>query len=246
MSYVGNIFTTNHYGSLIITNYVNNCEVYVKFIDTGYETKTRLGDIRNGKVKDRLVPSVCGVGVIGNETTKVNGKALKEYQLWHNMLERCYCDKMHKINPSYKDCYTSENFNYYPYFKDWCSKQIGFNSKGWALDKDILVKGNKVYSENTCCFVPHDINLMFTKRESKRGEHPIGVYYSSDRNGFIAMLSITNKRKGLGTYSTPEEAFQSYKQAKEDYIKDVANKWKDQIDPRAYEALMNYQVEITD
>ena len=45
---------------------------------------------------------------------------------------------------------------------------------------------------------------------------------------------------------TPEEAFLAYKKDKEAYIKDVANKWKDKIDPRAYEALMNYEVEITD
>ena len=50
----------------------------------------------------------------------------------------------------------------------------------------------------------------------------------------------------LGTFNTPEEAFCAYKEVKEAYIKDVADKWKDRIDPRVYDALMNYQVEITD
>ena len=50
----------------------------------------------------------------------------------------------------------------------------------------------------------------------------------------------------MGTYITPEEAFCAYKQAKEAHIKDVANKWKDKIDPRVYDALVSYQVEITD
>lgn len=45
---------------------------------------------------------------------------------------------------------------------------------------------------------------------------------------------------------TPEEAFAVYKREKEKYIKEVANKWKDQIDPRVYESLMNWTIEITD
>ena len=52
--------------------------------------------------------------------------------------------------------------------------------------------------------------------------------------------------KWLGGFDTPEEAFLAYKQAKEAYIKEVANKWKGQIDPKVYEALMNWNVEITD
>ena len=54
------------------------------------------------------------------------------------------------------------------------------------------------------------------------------------------------KKKTLGYYITAEEAFYAYKQAKEAHIKEVANKWKDQIDIRVYEALMKYEVEIMD
>ena len=50
----------------------------------------------------------------------------------------------------------------------------------------------------------------------------------------------------LGVFETEMEAFYAYKEAKEAYIKELANKWKDQIDPRAYDALMDYQIEITD
>ena len=50
----------------------------------------------------------------------------------------------------------------------------------------------------------------------------------------------------VGTYDTPEEAFYAYKPVKEAHIKSLAEKWKDQIDPRVYEALMNWTIEITD
>ena len=251
MSYVGNIFTTNHYGSLIITNYVNNCEVYVKFIDTGYETKAGLSDIRNGKVKDRLVPSVCGVGVIGDETTRVNSKVLKEYRLWHNMLERCYGQQQQDINPTYVGCTVSDNFRQLPYFQDWCHNQIGFdhfdeNGKPFALDKDILVKGNKVYSEDSCVFVPREMNSLLLTRSRFRGSLPLGVSFLNDRKKYRARCSLGGNNKTIGYYNTEEDAFYAYKQVKERYIKEVAYKWKGTVDNRVYESLMNWEVSIDD
>ena len=68
----------------------------------------------------------------------------------------------------------------------------------------------------------------------------------SQKGKFEAYVSKSENREYLGQFNSPEQAFYAYKLSKEAYIKEVANKWKDQIDPRAYEALMNYQVEITD
>jgi hypothetical protein len=243
LNYEGGLFETNNYGALIITKYVNASEVHVKFIETGYETDVEMVQIKNGNVKDRWASSVCGVGLIGNEPTYANGKHLKEYMLWGAMLKRCYDDKYHSKHPTYKDCYVSENFKYYPYFKSWCFKQVGFDQIGWELDKDVFVKGNRVYSEDTCVFIPQEINKLLNKHDKARGEYPIGVGYDKKNNKFESRLSIHGKQIRLGRFNTAEEAFQAYKHAKEDQIKIVANKWKEQIDTRVYEALMGYQVE---
>ena len=40
--------------------------------------------------------------------------------------------------------------------------------------------------------------------------------------------------------------FNAYKQAKESFIKEQAEKWKGKIDNTAYKALMDYEVDITD
>ena len=106
---------------------------------------------------------------------------------------------------------------------------------------------NKVYNENTCVFIPKEINLVLTKSDKKRGEHPIGVSWHSKSKTFVAQVSKNKgKREYLGLFNTEIEAFNAYKKAKEYFVKEQANKWKSQIDPRAYEALMNYQVEIDD
>jgi hypothetical protein len=115
--------------------------------------------------------------------------------------------------------------------------------QGWHLDKDILVKGSKVYSPETCCFVPPDINYMFVRNSGDR-KYPIGVTYKE--NAFRATLNKRDKSHHIGRFKTPEEAFQAYKTAKEKYIKEIADEWKDKISDSMYSFLINYQVEITD
>ena len=163
------------------------------------------------------------------------------------MLERCYSEKCQKKQPTYGGCEVSDNFKYYEYFYEWCHKQIGFGNEGWQLDKDLLTKGNKVYSEYICVFVPKDINLLLTKCTASRGENLIGVHWSKTNKAFVAKI---NKNKGkqeyLGFFKTELEAFNAYKEAKESFIKEQANKFKSQIDERAYLALMNYEVHIDD
>lgn len=163
------------------------------------------------------------------------------------MLKRCYSNAYKKRQPTYEGCEVSNNFKSYEYFYEWCNKQVGFNNKDWQLDKDLLTKGNKVYSENTCIFIPAEINLLLVKREALRGTHPIGVRWHKRDKAFVAKV---NKNKGkqefLGYFNTELEAFNAYKEAKEAFVKEQDEKWESQIDPRAYNALMNYQVEITD
>ena len=243
----GDVFKTKSYGDLIVTKYVNSKAVCVKFVVTGYETTTKASNVIAGSVKDRLLPTVHGIGITGDSQVIVDGKHTKEYRLWNNMLKRCYSVGCQKVRPTYIDCSVSENFRYLQYFKEWCNNQIGFNSvdekgKPFALDKDILVKGNRVYNEDVCVFVPQEVNLLFTKRDKSRGEYPIGVSFHKSRG----MLTATLNNKYLGYFNTAEQAFQVYKTAKEAYIKEVANKWKDKIDLRVYNTLMNYEVNIDD
>ena len=177
---------------------------------------------------------------------EINGKQRKSYGAWKNMIRRCFDSKLQEEYPTYKGCTISDSFLNFSYFHEWCEDQIGYKEKGFHLDKDILIKGNKLYSPETCCFVPHDINTQFTMSKSKRGELPVGVSKRKGSPLFRAQIKTDGKVKSLGQFKTVEEAFQTYKTAKEAYIKELTNKWKDQIDPRVYEALIKYEVEITD
>jgi len=195
---------------------------------------------------------VCGIGFNdGVYPASSNGKHLKEYNLWHSMLERC-SSKFWKRCPTYEGVSCSSSFKSYSSFYEWCQEQIGFgniddNGNVWQLDKDILIKGNKLYSEDTCVFVPHNINQFHVKSNNIRGNQPIGVYFDKSRGKFMARFSSGNNiMKNLGRFETEHEAFTVYKAAKEKLSLQLAEAYKDRLDPRAYQALLDYRVEITD
>ena len=246
---VGKVCKSKSSGDFKVLKYNGYGNVEILFLKTGFETVTQLGHIKSGRVKDPYSPSVYGIGVSGNKYPfRIDGIQTKEYVLWKSMLERCYSDSAYqKKRPTYKDCEVSENFKSYEYFYEWCHNQIGFANEGWQLDKDLLIKGNKVYNESTCVFIPKDINSLLTKSAASRGEHLIGVCWHKKDKAFVARV---NKNKGgsewLGSFNTEIEAFNAYKTAKESFIKEQANKWKGKIDQRAYNALMNYEVGIDD
>jgi len=199
---------------------------------------------------------VYGVGISENGKFKrsmtVNGRSRKtpEYELWKNMLARCYSPVMHKRRPNYIGCTVSDNFKNFQWFAEWCQTQTGFGLKDYQLEKDILIKGNKLYSEHTCRFVPNSLNMLLTKSDAARGDYPIGVH--SHQNGYVAHCGNTarsrsTKGKGyIGIYSTPEAAFAAYKKQKEELIRAAALEHKDVISADVFEALLRYEVEITD
>ena len=245
---VGKVCKSKSSGDFKILKYNNAKEVEIQFINTGFEVVVELGHIRNGNVKDQYSPSVFGVGVTGTKyLTTINGRNIKEYMLWCNMLRRCYSDNFKKKNPTYEGCEVGDKFKSYEYFYEWCHSQVGFANKDWQLDKDLLIKGNKVYNESTCVFIPKDINSLLTKSAASRGEHLIGVCWSKTHKAFRAMVRKNKgKQEHLGLFNTEIEAFNAYKKAKESFIKEQANQWKSEIDPRAYNTLMNYEVNSDD
>ena len=190
---------------------------------------------------------VFGVGIndwVGK--VKVDGKDIREYQLWKNMLKRCFSEKYKQNQPTYEGVTCSKEWLSMTTFIEDVSQMEGFGLSGWELDKDILQKGNKLYSKETCCFVPKEVNSLLTKRDNCRGEYPVGVYFDKHAGKFKAQLTINGELKHLGLFTTPEQAFLAYKLAKEVQIKVVAQKWKHLLDERVFQALMAYEVAIDD
>lgn len=191
---------------------------------------------------------VYGVGIYekGKYTSKIDGKITKEYSLWNSMLQRCYSSNCQLKQTTYIGCSVSEDFKNFQYFAEWCNNQIGFAIKGWHLDKDILHKGNKQYSPTSCVFVPREMNNLILQNNALRGKLPIGVSYSKRRRVYRAQIRDNGTNICLGSFENPEKAFLCYKVNKEVRVKLFAEEYKDRIDPRAYDSLINWSVEMGD
>lgn len=245
----------NNFGSeMVIVEYRNKGNVDIYFPEYNWIAKNRTyDDFKKCNIKCPYERRYCGVGYLGEGEYKVseNRKPTKVYDTWYGMLKRCYSDKFHKRNPTYINCEVDNEWYNFQNFGMWYEENY-YEVEGeiMQLDKDILFKGNKIYSPETCIFVPQTINSLFVKSDKNRGKSVIGA---TIRNGkykvscnMINLETGESKREYLGYYETQEKAFEVYKYYKEKNIKEVADYYKDLIPNKLYNALYEYVVEIND
>lgn len=184
---------------------------------------------------------IHGVGVYtkGNYSSRIDGKITKEYHTWWDMLRRCYNKEYQIKYPTYVGCCVSEKFLNFQHFAEWCHSQIGFTNKGWHLDKDVLVEGNREYSEDTCCFIPNELNALLNKNSSRRGKYKIGVSYDKHKGKFQALISKYGVTHNIGRFYTEDEAHLAYTKEKALHIVDVVERYKGSIDSRVSKALLS-------
>tara|TARA_R110000851_G_scaffold144052_1_gene283091 strand:+ start:397 stop:1050 length:654 start_codon:yes stop_codon:yes gene_type:complete len=155
----GQIYETKNYGKCEVIEYKGWRDVLVRFIDTGYEIVTGNTQLRDGNIKDIMMPSIYGVGYFGKGAHKANisGKVTKSYDVWMSMLARCYSDKYQADKPTYIGCSVAKDWHDYQVFADWFALNY---VEGFHMDKDILLKGNRIYGPNTCKFVSPAANTV--------------------------------------------------------------------------------------
>lgn len=188
--------------------------------------------------------SVCGVGYCNKKNWKDNPLA---YKYWENMIRRCYYENSLNKHETYIGCNILEEWLCFDIFLEWFEDNYyNCNNERMDLDKDILFKGNKIYSPQTCVFVPHRINTLFVKKDKNRGNLPIGVFWDEDRHKYKATWREKDSKSRSKRFIYLIDAFNCYKTNKERVIKQVADEYKDKIPQKLYDAMYKYEVEITD
>ena len=252
---VGERFQTNEGYLVEIIEYNNSTNVIIEFIKPNvFQRKCNYIDLKTGKIKNPYHPSIFNIGYLGigkyrtSQTTTKKNKNTNQYKTWRTMLERCYCPKFAITHPSYDNCIVVEEWHNFQNFAEWYDENYyELKDERVALDKDILKKGNKLYSPSTCIFTPQFINGLFITYKKSRGKFPIGVSYNKRFKKYQVVFSKNSKLYQFGfNFDTPIEAFETYKLEKEIYIKTIANKYKTKIPNKLYEAMCDYEVEISD
>ena len=245
---LGKEFETNNFGKCFVIDYKGRNDVFVMFYDPVCVVRCHLGTLNKGQIKNPLVPTFYGRGFMG--IGKYGKSDSRAFSLWRSVLERTCCLSFKERRPTYKNTSVCEEWLNFQNFAKWCYGQKLLNAKDdkgsyYQLDKDLILKGNKVYSPETCCFVPPEINGLVV-RTSKRNNLPLGVHFCKRQNLYVSQMSVGNSMKHLGYFDCPDKAHETYLLAKKDHMRFIADNWRGKIDPRVYEALIDWTVEIND
>lgn len=125
------------------------------------------------------------------------------YSKWVSMLGRCYDEKYLKKNPSYKGCTVCEEWKYFSNFKSWMEKQAW---EGKHLDKDLLAKGNRIYSPETCVFIDAKVNNFIASDYSSRGSNFLGVSVYNDKFRVRIQNILSGKYESFGLFNNEKDA----------------------------------------
>lgn len=240
--------TQDKYGTdMKIIEYVNSEKILVEFQDDyKYKVWTDYHNYKIHNVKNLYRKSVYGVGYLGqgNYAAVINKKMTKPYSYWKAMMQRCYCNSITQRTLAYEDIIVCKEWHNYQNFAKWFEENYyEVETEQMCLDKDIIGKHKHIYSPKTCVFVPKKINGLFIFGKSSYTDLPVGVYYDSTRNRYVAQYGSNKSIKHIGQASTPHEAFLMYKQAKENQIKTIAQEYKNKIPNYIFNALIEYEVD---
>lgn len=155
--------------------------------------------------------------------------------IWKNLVKRCVDSKYKEKHPCYKDVSICNDWLLFSNFYNWA---YPLYKDGYALDKDILCgKNKKIYSPQTCCFIPPKLNNSITYLIKNIQDYNAGIEKRGSK--FCPTISINNKKTYLGVYESKEEAIKVRREAKKNYILSIANKYKNEIDVVVYNALLS-------
>ncbi|PYE51628.1 AP2 domain-containing protein [Paenibacillus barcinonensis] len=227
---------------MIIVSYNNAKSIGVMFDDGFVLEDVYYVNFKRGSITNPYTPSLCGVGFMGYGEFDSNYKA---HNIWRGMIERCYgTNKTRVKDTSYSDCNVSSDWHNYQNFARWYNDNYyQIDGQVMMLDKDILTKDNKTYSENHCIIAPNSINMLINGRtRTDSGDTPLGVSYHKKTKKYQASCNKNGKPIYLGIYDTPQEAHTVYKQYKEKLIKDIAISLQSKIPDKLFSSLMEYVV----
>jgi hypothetical protein len=225
-----------------IIEYKLRSNIRIKFLDEyGYETNTTYQNFMRGVMKNPYDKTIYGIGYLGDGKHHPhagnNGIQFDKYTVWQHMIGRCYCEEKRSDHPAYAGCTVCKEWHNFQNFGDWYDDNFYDISDGTRMhiDKDVLQRENKIYSPETCIFLPQRINMIFMDKEKNRDvDLPNAIYRCV--NGFQSSYN----GKSLGVFKTLEEAITAHDSKKRIHIKQVVNEYKNVLPPYIYDYLLKW------
>ena len=181
--------------------------------------EVRVEHIKTGNIKYPFHPVINSIGYMG--VGKYSSKNIDAYVRWTKMFGRCYSKNELKVHPTYTGCTVSKEWHNFQNFAEWFYRYYPKDGKKYDLDKDIKVIGNKIYSKDTCIFVPHKINTFVANRHSNNTSGYTGVSWDKSKKKWKSAISIDGKSNLIGYYNKRDDASMSYIKKRDDISKRI-------------------------
>ena len=177
-------------------------------------------------------------------------KSNTAYSIWNGIYKRCYKD-----NDVYDGAFMCDLWRYDKdsFAEWWSSEYYECDGESMAVDKDLLFPGNKEYAPDKCCIIPQTLNTMLSnckkhklpKWKNERNDLPLGVRYDSKMKMYYGEIKPFGHDEviRLSYWETPEEAFGEYKRHKQADILIMADKYKNKVPRKVYDALLRFEVQ---
>lgn len=242
---IGTKFQNNKGHWAEVVSYKDRKSMVIRYLDEyNYSATVAYSNLKSGAFRSPYEKTLRGVGYLGEgiHERKNGKKQTRAYTVWAAMIARCYCYEQYKTLKTYEGCTVCDAWHNFQVFAEWYYNQIGWD-KGFQLDKDLLVEGNKIYSPTTCCLVPKQINTLLVGNTTKRSKTPVGVSFCKRRLKYLVQTTVRGEHVSLGAFTEMEDAAMTYKIAKEAYVKEIAKEYKELIPKKVYDNLMSWEVE---
>lgn len=165
---------------------------------------------------------VYGAGINNyNERVNIGGRPIKSYQIWQDILRRCYSEKYKNKNPTYMGTSMCKEWLLFSNFKKWfdanypdeLARELDIR---FDIDKDLLSENSKVYSPDTCVFLPKKVNVFLSNKKSNNTSGYTGVsWHKTNRSWRVRINEFgTNKNKYIGYFKNLEDASIAYELAR--------------------------------
>lgn len=235
---IGEEIISNQGMLMKIIAYRKNSDIDVVFEDGTIVSNKSYSEFKIGGIRNPNYRTLFGVGFIGvGEYSSTTHK--KQYATWKNMMTRCYSIKYHQKRPTYKDCYVCDEWHNFQNFAKWFDENY-YDVPGdkMSLDKDFIIKNNKLYSPNTCIFIPSKINSAIECKQLTRGKYPLGITYRKN----TGLYEVNHANRYIGGYPHLDEAVSKYIEVKKKHLEKLANLYIDKIPEKIRHYILNYEV----
>jgi len=219
---------------MTIIGYQDSLNISVQFEDGTVLHHVSYQSFKRGSTRK---PGLQYYGVPGAIGPKWGEGKTKAGRTWTNIMNKCFGPLSKK--PAYRGCIICDEWKNHDNFKKWFDKNYYVvDGEKMDLDKDILEPycGVKLYSPETCLFVPSRINS--TVRAGKKGKETGIIEYP---NSFTAYIRNDGERINLGNFPTKEEALAVYKAAKETMVHNLVELYGNKLPEEVRQALLRWE-----